>query len=294
MNINIDDSSGFCWGVVRTVEIVEKTLKESDGNDIYVLGHIIHNPAEISRLEKEGIKTLSKKDLASLENTNSKVIIRAHGEPPETYTSAKGMNIPIIDATCPLVKALQNKVRKYYENDWQIVIFGKKDHAEVIGLRGVCSDECVVVSSPEDVVNSVDPDKKTVLMSQTTMDKPAFEKIRKSLDEFLNNDCDGNGKADFIAQDTICKYVADREDKIAGFAESHDVIIFVAGKNSSNGKSLFNICYNANPQSYFIENESEIQKNWFTGKENVGITGATSTPRWYLHEIKRAIEEIIS
>ncbi len=293
MEINIDPSSGFCWGVVRTVEIAEETLQKEKDKDIYILGQIIHNPKETKRLEDKGLKTIYHEDLDKINPENSKVIIRAHGEPPSTYQRAKLKGVGIIDATCPLVTALQNRVVKFYQQGYQIVIFGKKDHAEVIGLRGVCNDECVVVKTVEEVQEKVDFTKKTVLISQTTMDKPTFnaikEAIRSGVDEFVDA---GTIKEQFVAKDTLCRAVYGREDKLKHFATNNDIIIFVAGRNSSNGKSLYNICKTTNEKSYFIEDISEIDFSWFKGAKSVGITGATSTPTWYMEEVKQFIDNL--
>ena len=180
MKVTIDKFSGFCWGVVRTVQIAETTIEENADSNVYVLGHIIHNPKEIARLESEGLRTIHVEDFPSLEGKNAKVIIRAHGEPPETYRAAMKYGIEIIDATCPVVTKLQERVRKFYDQGFQIVVFGKKDHAEVLGVRGVCHDECIVILHEDEVDDSIDITRKTVLFSQTTMDRPTFLKIRDS------------------------------------------------------------------------------------------------------------------
>ncbi len=293
MLVTIDQSSGFCWGVVRTVEIAEETLNNIEDNNVYILGQIIHNPKETDRLEQKGLKTISYEDLQNINPKNSKVLIRAHGEPPSTYESAKKLGIEIIDATCPLVTSLQNRVIKFHQQDYQIVIFGKKEHAEVIGLRGVCNDECIVVKSVEDVISSVDFTKKTVLISQTTMDKNTFYAVKTTIQENISKTLLIEDTKDFfIAKDTLCRAVYGREDKLKEFAMSNDIMIFVAGRNSSNGKGLFNTCKSVNTKSYFIEDIKEINNDWFIGAEKVGITGATSTPQWYMEKVKNEIESI--
>jgi len=296
MTITIDPRAGFCWGVVRTVQIAEEILEQSPPGSVYVLGHIIHNPREIERLTARGLKTLSSRDeIASLPQ-GSKVLIRAHGEPPETYRLARQHHIEIIDATCPVVTKLQERVRKFYDLGYQIVIFGKRNHAEVIGVRGVCNDECIVVEHVEDALEQVDVRKKTVLFSQTTMDRPTFLRLRDALksriDELIVEEM-GTIATEFHAKDTICGQVSGREEDLRRFARQNDVVIFVAGKESSNGKVLFAVAQSENPRTYFIEEVSEIQPSWFDGVETVGITGATSTPQWYMEEVRRAISRLV-
>lgn len=292
MIINIDESAGFCWGVVRTIESVEKELKEKPEKDVYVLGQIIHNPREIERLENKGLSTIEHENLDALRNKDVDVIIRAHGEPPSTYKNLKKLGVNILDATCPLVKNLQHRVNSYFENGWQIVIFGKKQHAEVIGLRGVCSDECIVIRNAEEAVEKVSADRKTVLFSQTTMHKPAFYKIKEALEKKFEAKWGSKASDMFTAKDTICKFVFGREDKLKIFAANHDVLLFVAGKKSSNGKSLFNVCRSVNEKTYFIENISEIKPEWFENAGKIGISGATSTPQWYMEKVKRKLKNI--
>lgn len=293
MKINIDPSSGFCWGVVRTVEIAEELLQKDKEKEIYILGQIIHNPKETKRLEGKGLKTIYHNELENLIPEKSKVLIRAHGEPPSTYETLNKLGIEYQDATCPLVTALQKRAFKYYDEGYQIVIFGKKEHAEVIGLRGVCNDECIVIKSVDEVDEKIDFEKKTVLISQTTMDKRTFnaiiEKIEENVKEFYDA---GTIKEHFLAKDTLCRAVYGREDKLIRFSNDNDIIIFVAGRNSSNGKSLYKVCKNINEHSYFIEDISEIDPDWFKRAHSVGITGATSTPEWYMREVKTYIENL--
>lgn len=289
MIIDIDQSSGFCWGVVKTIESVEKELKKRENEDIYVLGNIIHNPREIERLENKGLKTIAHKDLNVLQDTNAKVIIRAHGEPPTTYEKLNKLGVNLTDATCPLVKNLQQRVLKYYKDGWRIVIFGKKEHAEVIGLRGVCNDECIVVRDVDEAVTNVDCDRRTVLISQTTMDKPSFFKIKTAIREKFEKHYNENVDEFFIAKDTICKFVSDREEQLRKFASEHEVVLFVAGRDSSNGKSLFNVCSNVNDRTIFIESYEEIDYNMLKEVKSIGITGATSTPQWYMERVKEIL-----
>lgn len=292
MNISIDASSGFCWGVVRTIDIVEKTLDETKDKQVYVLGDIIHNPREIERLSKKGLKTIKREEIGTIDPLNSRVLIRAHGEPPSTFETAKALGVELVDATCPLVTALQKRVYKYYKEGWQIVIYGKPDHAEIIGLRGFCDNECIVIRSVAEALATVDFTKKTVLLSQTTMDRETFLEIRDALKANIEQlqllEDDG-----FMTRDTICKYVSGREDALREFARSNDIVLFVAGKNSSNGKILYNVAKSANENIRFIEDIKDIDYGWFEGAESVGITGATSTPQWYMELVKSSIEKEI-
>jgi 4-hydroxy-3-methylbut-2-enyl diphosphate reductase len=290
MTIDIDESSGFCWGVVGTVDTVEKTLEENKDKDIYILGQIIHNPKETNRLAEKGLKTITHDDLKNIDREKSIVIIRAHGEPPSTFKYLNDLNLKIIDATCPLVTVLQKKIKKYYDLGYQIVIYGKKEHAEVIGLRGFCNDECIVVRSAEEANEKVDFTRKTVLFSQTTMDKKGFQQIKNGLiDKSLEYKDGGEIDDVFTAKNSICKFVSSREKGLTDFASAHELIVFVAGKNSSNAKSLYNKCYSVNNNTHFVEDVSEIDAEWFNNVHKVGITGATSTPQWYMELVKSEI-----
>lgn len=291
MIVNIDQNSGFCWGVVRTIDIAEETLKKKNDEEISVLGHIIHNPREIDRLAEKGLHTINHDELKSMK-PGSNIIIRAHGEPPSTYELAKKQGVNIIDATCPLVTALQNRVVKYYNAGYQIVIFGKNEHAEVIGLRGVCNDEAIVIRSVEEAEKIVDFSRKTVLISQTTMDKKLFYKVKEVLENKINHLVDA-GEIDnkLLARDTTCRAVTHREEPMKQFAKEQDLMIFVSGRRSSNGKGLFKQTKQINPNTYFIESIEEIDWSWFDGAQKVGISGATSTPQWYMEKVKKVIEE---
>jgi len=287
--VTIDKHSGFCWGVVRTIDIAEQELGES--NELYSLGEIIHNPMEIRRLKGEGLETVTNDDLERLRG--KKLLIRAHGEPPATYKKAEELGITIIDATCPVVTKVQERIRKFYLDGYQIVIFGKKEHAEVIGLAGQTNGEAVVIKSLDEIVN-VKLDRKTVLFSQTTMDKPTFYKLKDELNKRVKELVVGSIEdeaIDFHAKDTICGQVSGRDKKIREFARSNDIVIFVAGRHSSNGKVLYEITKDENPRSYFIEDVPELRSEWFHGVGTVGITGATSTPQWLMVNVKQAIEE---
>lgn len=293
MNVTVDKSAGFCWGVVRTVDIAESELKSQEvGQELYCLGDIIHNPMEIKRLEDEGLKTITHADLPKIKN--GKVLIRAHGEPPETYAWARELGIELVDATCPVVWKVQQRIKKFYDQGFQVVIYGKKDHAEVIGLVGQTNGEAIVIKSLEEI-SKVDLTRKTVLFSQTTMDKETFYKLRdefrKQITELVVDSFDEEAQ-EFHAKDTICGQVFGRDKKLRDFASQNDIMIFVAGKNSSNGKVLYHICQEANPRTYFVEVESELRPEWFEGVETVGISGATSTPQWLMEQVKGKIEEM--
>ena len=288
LNVTIDRSSGFCWGVVRTIEIAEQEL--GNNRDIFSLGDVIHNPMEIERLRQKGLQTIK---VADLESVRSKtVLIRANGEPPSTYKRAEELGITIIDATCPVVTKVQERIRRFYTDGYQVVIFGKKDHAEVIGLVGQTNGEAIVIKSLEEI-DRVALDRKTVLFSQTTMDKSTFyqlkEELRKRVKELIVGSIEEEA-IEFHAKDTICGQVSGRDKKIREFAQANDVVIFVAGRASSNGKVLFEITKEANSRTYFIEQPEELKAEWFEGITNVGITGATSTPQWLMERVKQMIE----
>ncbi len=293
MKVTIDKNSGFCWGVVRTIEMAEEVMQESP--ELYSLGPIIHNPLEINRLREKGLQTIAHADFERL--SGKKVLIRAHGEPPSTYALARKHNIELIDATCPVVTKVQERIRKFYDKGYQIVIFGKKEHAEVIGLVGHTNGEAIVITSVEET-EKVNPMRKTVLFSQTTMDKPTFYEIARVLREKIQGEFEvgtfEEAAIDFHAKDTICGQVSGRDKKLREFAAQNDLMIFVAGRNSSNGKVLYNICRSANPRTHFIEDVPELQAEWFEGIETVGISGATSTPQWLMEKVKDAIEAMVA
>ena len=293
MKVAVDQNSGFCWGVVRTIDIAEQELHES--KKLYSLGDIIHNPIEIERLREKGLATISLEDLKDVKD--AKVLIRAHGEPPETFRRAKELGIELIDATCPVVTKVQERIRKFYDNGYQVVIFGKKDHAEVIGLVGHTNGTAIVIKSSEEV-DKLDLTKKTVLFSQTTMDKATFYLIRDEIKSRIKAEFEVGTfeemAIDFHAKDTICGQVSGRDKKLREFSRSNDVMVFVAGRKSSNGKVLYEIAKEENPNTYFVEDEKELKTEWFSGAETVGISGATSTPQWLMERIKVSIEEMVS
>lgn len=293
MKVTVDSNSGFCWGVVRTVDIAEQELVET--GKLYSLGEIIHNPVEIERLEEKGLRTIRHDDLPNLKD--AKVLIRAHGEPPETFKKMKEWGIDVIDATCPVVTKVQERIRKFYDKKYQIVIFGKKDHAEVIGLVGHTNGTAIVIKSVGEI-EKLDFTKKTVLFSQTTMDKETFYSIRDAIKERIKAEFEVGTfeemAIDFHAKDTICGQVSGRDKKLREFAKDNDVMIFVAGKMSSNGKVLYEIAKSENPRTYFVENETELLSEWFSNATTVGISGATSTPQWLMERVKKEIESKFS
>lgn len=290
MKVNIENKSGFCFGVVRAIRRAEKIL--DDEGKLYALGEIVHNNAELERLKLKGLVTLTKDDFKTLKN--EKVLIRAHGEPPDTYKIAADNNITLIDATCPVVLNLQSKIsngyKKYKDQQVQIVIFGRKDHPEVKGLIEQVSGKTFVIEKPKDI-DIIDFNKPVLLYSQTTRDADKFQKIASTIRKKMN-DTNKNGNYIFEAYDTICERVRSRRYELEKFASEHEVIVFVSGKNSSNGNMLYNICKEKNNRSYFIADELEIKPAWFTGIDNVGICGATSTPHWLMHKVKKTIEVI--
>jgi 4-hydroxy-3-methylbut-2-enyl diphosphate reductase len=290
MKVSVDNFSGFCWGVVRTIDIAEKEI--AAGEKLYSLGDIIHNPVEIERLRKKGLETISHNDLEKLRG--ARILIRAHGEPPDTYKRAKELGITLVDTTCPVVMKVQERIRKFYDEGYQVVIFGKKEHAEVIGLVGHTNGEALVIKSLDEA-GKVKLDRKTVLFSQTTMDKATFHALKDELSKRIKEFVVGSMEEtaiEFHAKDTICGQVSGREKKIREFAAANDLIIFVAGKHSSNGKVLYDIVKSVNPHIRFIEEVQELHTEWFEGIETVGITGATSTPQWLMEQVKARIEDM--
>ena len=291
MIIEIDKHSGFCFGVQNAVEIAEKALLA--GEKVCSLGHIVHNDKEVERLSSLGLTYIDHNEFRKLKNC--KVLIRAHGEPPETYQIARENNIEIIEATCPIVKRLQSKIRETWlkskEVDGQVVIFGKPGHAEVVGLLGQTNNEGILVSKPEDI-SKIDVSKPVYVFSQTTMGVRDYReftgKIREKIEEKGIPDYENILKVN----NTICGQVSNREPHLKSFSQKHDVIIFVSGRESSNGKMLYSVCQSINPDTHFVSSTEEIQKSWFTGKNSVGICGATSTPKWLIESIHDFISNL--
>ena len=291
MVVEIDGQSGFCFGVQNAVQIAEEALGK--GEKVYSLGPIVHNDMEMERLSTLGLVSITHEEFRKLKN--SRVLIRAHGEPPETYKIAEKNNITIIEATCPIVKKLQSRIRETQTTSrsckGQIVIFGKPGHAEVVGLLGQTSGEGILVSGPEDL-KKIDMTKPVCLFSQTTMSvrdyKVIADMIRTGMVEKGAEDPDSQLRV----FNTICGQVSNREPHLRDFAKEHDVIVFVSGKESSNGKLLFDVCKNVNPNTYFVSSTDEIDRKWFEGMRTVGVCGATSTPKWLIEKIRDMIREI--
>lgn len=285
MHIEIDDKSGFCFGVVKAITKAEESL--SSGEKVYSLGDIVHNRIEVQRLESLGLETVSHADFPQLEGRT--VLIRAHGEPPTTYDEALKYQLKIIDATCPVVAHLQKVVieahRKMAECNGQVVILGKRGHAEVVGLTGQVSGDALVVEHIEDL-DAIDFSRPIYLLSQTTQSLELFNRIKE---EIMQRAAD---PATVTVHDTICRQVSNRNPHLQEFVKRFDVVIFVCGKKSSNGKVLYQTCLANNPRTYNIEDENELQFDWFTGCNSVGICGATSTPKWLMQRVAEGIARL--
>ncbi len=283
MIIEIDDGSGFCFGVTTAIKKAEEELAK--GEKLYCLGDIVHNGMECDRLRDMGLITINHDEMRQLHD--AKVLLRAHGEPPETYELARKNNIEIIDATCPVVLKLQKRIKEQYDenNDRQIVIFGKKGHAEVLGLVGQTQSKAIVIES-SDEVTKLDFSRDIYLYSQTTKSLDEFNSIIEYIKAHISPD------ATFKSFDTICRSVANRMPNISTFATKHDLILFVCGRKSSNGKVLYNECLRVNPNSHLVEDPNEIDPSWLEGIRSVGICGATSTPRWLMEQCSEAIQNM--
>ena len=275
VSVNIDDNSGFCFGVVYAIQMAEDILDET--GRLYCLGDIVHNDEEVARLTVKGLKIINHDEFDKLRNET--VLIRAHGEPPETYQKALENNIELIDASCPVVLKLQNRVREAYNDKEQILIYGKHGHAEVAGLKGQTNGEAIVIEKFEEL-DQIELPKKVQLFSQTT-------KRTKNLYALKDLLVSKGVEVDF--NDTLCRQVSNRDIQLREFATKYDKIVFVAGKKSSNGKVLFDVCKDINPQTYFVSAKEELDKSWFNENDRVGICGATSTPQWQMEEIKQSI-----
>lgn len=283
VNIEIDSGSGFCFGVTTAIQKAEEELAK--GNMLYCLGDIVHNGQECERLKRMGLITINHEEFAQLHNV--KVLLRAHGEPPETYELAKKNNIEIIDATCPVVLRLQQRIKREFDNtadssNKQIVIYGKNGHAEVLGLVGQTRGQAIVIENLSEV-NRLDFSKDIRLYSQTTKSLDEFRQIVAYIKEHISPE------ASFEYYDTICRQVANRMPNIQTFAASHDLVFFVCGRKSSNGKILFQECKKVNPNTFLIDQPEEIDRNMLVGATSIGICGATSTPKWLMEECKKVI-----
>lgn len=280
LQIEIDNGSGFCFGVTTAIQKAEEEL--AAGKTLYCLGDIVHNGMECERLKQLGLVTINHEEMKQLHGV--KVLLRAHGEPPSTYEMARENDIEIIDATCPVVLQLQRRIKKQYDAcpEAQIVIFGKPGHAEVLGLVGQTESKAIVIANVEEV-KRLDFTRDIYLYSQTTKSLDEFHRIIEYIQEHISPD------ATFKSFDTICRQVANRMPNISAFASRHDLVLFVCGRKSSNGKVLFNECKSVNPNSHLIEGPEEIKKEWLDGVRTIGICGATSTPKWLMEQCRDAI-----
>ena len=272
LSVTIDNNSGFCFGVVYAIEMAEDALQEK--GYLYCLGDIVHNDEEVKRLKAKGLRIINHEEFAVLKN--EPVLIRAHGEPPSTYRTAIENNITLIDATCPVVLKLQNRIRNSHDKKETIFLMGKKGHAEVTGLMGQIKNEGQVFSDISELEGQVLPSEIT-LYTQTTKSKQKFKETREALE----------AKGIKVnAHDTICSQVSDRDSELRNFAKSYDKIVFVSGTKSSNGKVLYNVCKEQNESSIFISNPNELDLTWFSNGDSVGICGATSTPMWLMEDVR--------
>ena len=286
IKVEIDEGSGFCFGVVTAIHKAEEELAK--GETLYCLGDIVHNSREVDRLKAMGLITINRDEFRQLRN--AKVLLRAHGEPPETYMIARENNIEIIDATCPVVLRLQKRIRQGYladsDEEKQIVIYGKSGHAEVLGLVGQTDGKAIVIEKAEDA-KKLDLNKSIRLFSQTTKSLDEFQEIVEYFKQHISPE------ATFEYYDTICRQVANRMPKLREFAATHDLIFFVSGKKSSNGKMLFEECLKVNANSHLIDNEKEIDPSLLQNVKSIGVCGATSTPKWLMEKIYNHIRTLI-
>jgi 4-hydroxy-3-methylbut-2-enyl diphosphate reductase len=278
LQVTIDGDSGFCFGVVYAIDMAEEILAEQ--GYLYCLGDIVHNDEEVERLKAKGLRIISHEELPSLEN--EKVLIRAHGEAPETYKIALEKNITLIDASCPVVLKLQNRIKNSSDDKEQILIFGKHGHAEVIGLQGQTNNTALVFQDLAEL-DQADLPKTFTLYSQTTKSTEKFYQIKE---ELLNRGYE------IKANDTICRQVSNRDKELPEFVKNFDKVVFVSGKKSSNGKVLYEVCRKYNRNTYFVSNVGELNSSMFAPGEKVGICGATSTPMWLMEEIKAALVQL--
>ena len=293
IKIEIDPGAGFCFGVDEVIKTAENRLRA--GEVLYGLGDMVHNAAEVERLKGLGLKTINHEELKSL--SPGKVLFRAHGEPPSTYQLARDRGVEIIDGTCPIVSKLQKKIKKAYaemdpETD-QLVIFGKADHPETIGLMGQVNGDALVVNKVEDIP-ALDPGKKVWLFSQTTMDPDHFREVEEALEDFLKKHSKKKKMQHFSSDCSICGQMKKRKPGLSAFARQYEVMLFVSGKNSSNGKMLFEYCKSLNPVTYWISGADEVRAEWFEGHQSIGISGATSTSRQQLESVLEEVKNLTS
>jgi 4-hydroxy-3-methylbut-2-enyl diphosphate reductase len=293
MQVSIDKNSGYCFGVEFAIKMAEDEMEHND--HLYCLGDIVHNDMEVKRLNAKGLEVIDREQLQKLHDC--KVLIRAHGEPPETYRTAIENNIELIDASCPVVLKLQHRVKSAFDKmereEGQIVIYGKKGHAEVIGLTGQTLEKAIVVMEESDL-DKIDFKSPVTLFSQTTKSTKGFYTISQKIEERIQAAKHEVTSEAFNSNDSICRQVSNREPQLHRFSQENDVILFVSGKKSSNGKALYQVCLSENQRSHFIENESEIETEWFDSDDKIGICGATSTPMWLMERIKSHLEYLDS
>lgn len=285
MRVTIDDNSGFCFGVVRAIGEAEAALERL--GEVCSLGDIVHNRVEVQRLEALGLRTVTHEDIASLGSAT--LLIRAHGEPPRTYRTAEESGVKIIDATCPVVSRLQRRVREAYDRmcevGGRVVLLGKRGHAEVVGLTGQVDDDVTVVEGASDL-ESIDYSRPIYFLSQTTQSIELFNILGAEIMRRAEH------PESVVLDDTICRRVAGREQSLVEFSRGVDVVVFVSGRKSSNGRVLCDVCRRANERCYMVEEASELQREWFEGAQSVGICGATSTPRWLMEQVAEALKEM--
>ena len=291
MQVTIDKNSGYCFGVEFAIKMAEDEMEDKE--PLYCLGDIVHNDMEVKRLTDKGLVVIDREKLQGL--SNCKVLIRAHGEPPETYRLAIENNIELIDASCPVVLKLQHRVKNAFDKmereNGQIVIYGKKGHAEVIGLTGQTLEKAIVVMADADL-EKIDYNRPVTLFSQTTKSTKGFYALSEKIEEKIKSTKGELTEIDFNSNDSICRQVSNREPQLQRFSQENEVILFVSGKKSSNGMALYQVCLSENPRSYFIESEEEIELAWFQNAERVGICGATSTPMWLMEQVKAYVDGI--
>jgi 4-hydroxy-3-methylbut-2-enyl diphosphate reductase len=291
MQVTIDKNSGYCFGVEFAIQMAEDELRQGADHTLYCLGDIVHNRMEVERLHQQGLRVIDREQLGTLHDC--KVLIRAHGEPPETYELALRNNLELIDASCPVVLKLQNRVKHAYDTsnreNGQIVLYGQPGHAEVIGLAGQTRNQAIIVMTEADL-DQIDFARPVTLFSQTTKSTAGFYKMKALIEARIA--ATGGALESFDANDSICRQVSNREPQLARFATEHDVILFVSGRKSSNGKALFSVVNAVNSHSYFIENENELEDEWFANATTVGICGATSTPLWLMRQVAERVEGI--
>ena len=287
MKVTLDPESGFCFGVDRAIKIAEAELDA--GKIVYALGEMVHNQVEMERLKAKGLVIISHDDLPALKGKT--ILVRAHGEPPETFKRAAELGISVINATCPIVNKLQDRIKKSFNLEsattTQLVIYGKPDHAEVIGLNGNAGNSSIIISKQADT-RKIDFAKPVRLFSQTTMDAESYSLVSAEIKKGM----EAQGNSDLVIHQSVCRQVSGRTPFLTGFAAQHDVIVFVGGKNSSNGAYLFGICKAVNEKSYYVSGIEDIDSKWFIEAESVGVTGATSTPSWLIHKVAELVTGI--